>query len=383
MKNMKKAVALGLMAAMVGLGAQSLVAPEQVSAKADLDTYFDFEPHRGGRDARPENTLYSYAYAIEVGASSIECDMQLTADGNIVMSHNPVLNPDITRYKDSGKYIEAGKYDIRTMTVPELKKFDVGVMDSVTAPEHYYNGHGKTQVTPDCAELPTIDEFFQLVKDSGFKGNINIETKLYPDPDFPEYANNADVKKFVKTFYDKVQQYGLHDQVILQSFDWASLVEMKKLDPDIATAALWCDQPSWGRDSEYLRTFEKAPNPFHAGLEMRDFNGNPVEAAHAIGADIVSPYFGELSKDQVNLAHKYGMKVVPWTVNDPKDIEMLVDMGCDGVITDKPWSTRPVLEAKGLKLRSRQAVAVQKYHLEPDHQMTETDKMVNGTDAAY
>lgn len=371
------------MAAMVGLGAQSLVAPEQVSAKADLDTYFDFEPHRGGRDARPENTLYSYAYAIEVGASSIECDMQLTADGNIVMSHNPVLNPDITRYKDSGKYIEAGKYDIRTMTVPELKKFDVGTMDAVTAPEHYYNGHGKTQVTPDCAELPTIDEFFQLVKDSGFKGNINIETKLYPDPDFPEYANNADAKKFVQVFYDKVMQYGLHDQVILQSFDWSSLVEMKKLDPDIAIAALWCDQPSWGRDSEYLRTFEKAPNPFHAGLEMRDFNGNPVEAAHAIGADIVSPYFGEISKDQVNLAHKYGMKVVPWTVNDPKDIEMLVDMGCDGVITDKPWSTRPVLEAKGLKLRPRQAVAVQKYHLEPDHQLTETDKMANGTDAAY
>lgn len=266
MKNMKKAVACSLMAAMVGLGAQSLVAPEQVSAKADLDTYFDFEPHRGGRDARPENTLYSYAYAIEVGASSIECDMQLTADGNIVMSHNPVLNPDITRYKDSGKYIEAGKYDIRTMTVPELKKFDVGTMDAVTAPEHYYNGHGKTQVTPDCAELPTIDEFFQLVKDSGFKGNINIETKLYPDPDFPEYANNADAKKFVQVFYDK---------------------------------------------------------------------------------------------------------------------EMLVDMGCDGVITDKPWSTRPVLEAKGLKLRPRQAVAVQKYHLEPDHQLTETDKMANGTDAAY
>ena len=65
MKNFKKsAVALGLLAAVVGLGAQSFIAPAEVSAKANLDVAFDFEPHRGGRDARPENTLYSYAYAI-------------------------------------------------------------------------------------------------------------------------------------------------------------------------------------------------------------------------------------------------------------------------------------------------------------------------------
>lgn len=79
---------------------------------------FDFQAHRGGRDARPENTLYSYLYGMEIGAN-IECDMQLARDG-IVMSHNPVLNPDITR-DIHGSYLRTGIYDIRLMTIEEIK----------------------------------------------------------------------------------------------------------------------------------------------------------------------------------------------------------------------------------------------------------------------
>lgn len=77
---------------------------------------FDSQAHRGGRDARPENTLYSYLYGMEIGAN-IECDMQLARDG-IVMSHNPVLNPDITR-DIHGSYLRTGIYDIRLMTIEE------------------------------------------------------------------------------------------------------------------------------------------------------------------------------------------------------------------------------------------------------------------------
>ena len=133
----KKTVILGLLAAVAGLGIQGSVVPSEALAKPDLDARFDFEPHRGGRDARPENTLYSYAYAIEMGATSIECDMQLSADGKIVMSHNPILNHEITRDR-SGKYIEDGKYDIRTMTVAQIKQFDVSAINPDTP---YYGIH--------------------------------------------------------------------------------------------------------------------------------------------------------------------------------------------------------------------------------------------------
>lgn len=89
---------------------------------------FDVEFHRGGRDARPENTLYSYQYAIENGANTIECDMQMTKDGQIVLSHNSVLNPEITT-DSAGQYVEPDKYYIRDMTLEEVQKYNVGRMD--------------------------------------------------------------------------------------------------------------------------------------------------------------------------------------------------------------------------------------------------------------
>ena len=79
-------------------------------------TYYDIVFHRGGRDARPENTLYAFQYALENGATSIECDIQLTKDGHIVVYHNPTLNPDITTDKN-GNRVEPNKYAIHNMTL--------------------------------------------------------------------------------------------------------------------------------------------------------------------------------------------------------------------------------------------------------------------------
>ncbi|MCH4166088.1 MAG: glycerophosphodiester phosphodiesterase [Megasphaera sp.] len=380
-KSWKKRVLAASVMAVLCMGAQALIAPQPIEAKADFSNTFDFEPHRGGRDARPENTLYSYAYAMEHGATSIECDMQLTKDGQIVMSHNPILNPDITRDKN-GKYVQADKHDIRTMTVPEIKQYDVGVMNPDT---EYYKLHGTTQVTHD-AKIPTLDEVMQLIRDYGDKDvYLNIETKSYPDPAAgAAYKNNADAKKFVETFNTIVKKYDMENRVVLQSFDWNTLRLMKQLNPNISLSALWQEQPSWGRSSESLRAFEKEKSPWLGGLDIKDYKGNPVAAAHAIGADIISPYYPELSKQQVDEAHALGMKVVPWTVNDPKDMAMLYDMGVDGMISDKPWILRAFLEKRGAKLRQPVQNIANPYHLTPDHKTTaESKKVEGGLDAAY
>lgn len=348
-------------------------------AKVNYDV-FDLEAHRGGRDVRPENTLYSYAYAIELGATSIECDMQLTKDGQIVMSHNPILNSDITR-DENGNYIENNKYDIRLMTVDELKKFDVGVMDPNCG--EYYDLHGKTQFTYD-AKLPTLEELMQLIQSYGDKNIVlNIETKSYPDPASAGYKNNADPKKFVEVFNNIVKKYDMEDRVVLQSFDWQTLIEMKKLNPNISTSALWQEQPSWGRDSESLRRYEKKKSPWLGGLDIKDYQGNPVKAAHAIGADIISPYYTEISKQDVDEAHSLGMKVVPWTVNNEKDMNMLLDMGVDGIISDKPWLLKQVLEKRNIKLHTPTVNVDSPYHTGTDHKDTAPTEAGNGNDAAY
>lgn len=348
-------------------------------AKVNYDV-FDLEAHRGGRDVRPENTLYSYAYAMELGATSIECDMQLTKDGQIVMSHNPILNSDITR-DENGNYIENNKYDIRLMTVDELKKFDVGVMNPNCG--EYYDLHGKTQFTYD-AKIPTLEELMQLIQSYDNKDIIlNIETKSYPDPESIGYKNNADPKKFVETFNNIVKKYNMEDRVVLQSFDWRTLIEMKKLNPNISTSALWQEQPSWGRDSESLRRYEQEKSPWLGGLDIKDYQGDPVKAAHAIGADIISPYYTEISKQDVDEAHSLGMKVVPWTVNNEKDMNMLLDMGVDGIISDKPWLLKQVLEKRNIKLHAPTVNINSPYHTGIEHKDTAPTEASNGNDAAY
>lgn len=379
MKKLSKKLLLSGLAALTIYSGFNTIDISTTYAKVNYDV-FDLEAHRGGRDIRPENTLYSYAYAIELGATSIECDMQLTKDGQIVMSHNPILNSDITR-DENGNYIENNKYDIRLMTVDELKKFDVGVMDPNCG--EYYDLHGKTQFTYD-AKIPTLEELMQLIQSYGDKNIVlNIETKSYPDPASAGYKNNADPKKFVEVFNNIVKKYDMEDRVVLQSFDWQTLIEMKKLNPNISTSALWQKQPSWGRDSESLRRYEKKKSPWLGDLDIKDYQGNPVKAAHAIGADIISPYYTEISKQDVDEAHSLGMKVVPWTVNNEKDMNMLLDMGVDGIISDKPWLLKQVLEKRNIKLHTPTINVDSPYHTGTDHKDTAPTEAGNGNDAAY
>lgn len=379
MKKLSKKLLLSGLAALTVYSGFNNIDISTTYAKVNYDV-FDLEAHRGGRDVRPENTLYSYAYAIELGATSIECDMQLTKDGHIVMSHNPILNSDITR-DENGNYIENNKYDIRLMTVDELKKFDVGVMDPNCG--EYYDLHGKTQFTYD-AKIPTLEELMQLIQSYGDKNIVlNIETKSYPDPASAGYKNNADPKKFVEVFNNIVKKYDMEDRVVLQSFDWQTLIEMKKLNPNISTSALWQEQPSWGRDSESLRRYEKKKSPWLGGLDIKDYQGNPVKAAHAIGADIISPYYTEISKQDVDEAHSLGMKVVPWTVNNEKDMNMLLDMGVDGIISDKPWLLKQVLEKRNIRLHTPTINVDSPYHTGTDHKDTAPTEAGNGNDAAY
>ena len=342
--------------------------------------YYDMEFHRGGRDARPENTLYSYQYALEKGAMTIECDMQLTADGQIVMSHNPALNPDITT-DNAGKRIEDHDHYIHDMTLKEVQSFNVGRMDPSI---EYYELHGRTQVQTD-AFIPSLRQMFELVRDSGNEEiRMSIEAKAYPDPALgTRFGKNPDYDKLLEEFLSLVNEFGFRNRVILQSFDWLVLVKMKELDPGIRTIALYSEQQSWGvPEGTTLWLDRDEPSPWLGGIDIRDFDGDPVRAAHSLGIDDVSPYFKEITKELTDEAHRLGMRVVPWTVSFMGDFEAMYMMGVDGIITDRPWVLREFLEGKGEKLPPVRDVDLP-YHLEPDHIEAEDKKSESGRDAAY
>ena len=344
------------------------------------NAYYDMEFHRGGRDARPENTLYAYQYAVENGASTIECDMQLTKDGELVMTHAPILDPNFVMDKD-GDYVEENEYIINRMTLKELKTFNVGHIAEGT---EYYDLHGRTQITAD-AKIPTLRELFELIRDSGDEDiRLSIEAKGYADPECGiYYENRNEPEDIIPVFYDLVKEFGFEDRVLLQSMDWEFLKEMEKVDPDIETVALYSEEPSWeGPDATTLWLDREEASPWLGGLDIHDFDGDPVKAAHSLGLDVVSPYFEELDEDIVEEAHSFGMKVVPWTVNEAKDIEHMYEIGVDGIISDRPWIMREVLEKKGAKLRETKGIDLP-YHFDEDHIDVEPGAAEGGNDAAY
>ncbi len=362
------------------LGACNTNTSKDAATNINEPSYYDIEYHRGGRDARPENTLYSYQYAIESGASTIECDMQMSADGQIVMSHNAVLNPDIT-IDSNGNRIEANKYYIHDMTYEELQEFNVGSMDESC---EYYDMHGRSQVQHK-ASIPTLRQVFELVRDSGnVNVRLSIEAKYMPDPAAGTlYEKNYDKDEMLTKFKSLVEEFGFKDRVQLQSFDWDILKRMEEIDPEFITVALYNEQASWGGvDSMTLWLDKDDPSPWLGGIDIKDFGKDPFKAAAFLGFDIVSPYYEELTKAQVEFAHKNGMKVIPWTINSKQDMEIMYKMKVDGMITDKPWVLREFLESKGEKLPTPMKTSLP-YHLDPDHLEAEEIETEGGKDAAY
>ena len=377
-KGWKRFLLTGALAAFMVAGLPAT----DVAAKAVVNG-FDLQAHRGGRDARAENTLYAFAYAMELGVTTLEMDMQLTKDGRLVISHNPVMNWMLAKGPDGQYAPKQGAPDIRTMTLVEVQQYDLGVMNPAAG--GYYDLHGKTQIATPGAQMPTLEQVFELANAYGNKKVIfNIETKSYADPEDPYYANSPDPDVFVEKVYEVVKKYNMQNRVTIQSFDWRTLKAMKAIAPELTLVALSSEQPSWGKGGMYLRIGEKAPSPHLGGLNINDFKGDYVKAAKEIGADVVSPYFKELSPDLIDEAHALGMKVVPWTVNSPKDMEMLLAMGVDGIISDQPWVLRDVLIKKGIAVpEPTLAPKGMKYSTGTAINKVEAKKAKGGADASH
>ncbi len=316
----------------------------------NLPAGFDLQAHMGGRDARPENTLPAFAYALAIGVTTLELDMVISADGVPVVHHSNKLSTYLAK-NPWGKFLTVDEQpDIRYTSLADLKKFELGSM-SPAAPYGYYEAHGKTQKPVPGTQLATLEEVFQLVTDWGNdQVFLSVEAKSTPYVVNPANPSPAD---WVEKFYALVTKYGMQDRVMLQSFDWRILREMKKVDPRVATVALTANQPSWnmeGDEGDYQWRDQGQPSPWMGGLDLQDFGGDPVQAADAIGADVYSTYFSELTAASVQESHELGMRVVPFTVNDPEQMRKMIALGVDGLITDRPATLRHVMQELGMPL---------------------------------
>jgi glycerophosphoryl diester phosphodiesterase len=280
--------------------------------------------------------LLPFANALSMGVDTLELDIGVTQDGAIVVSHERGLNPDLARGPD-GVYVAAPGIPFVQLRLEDVKKYDVGQI----RPGSAYAAQFPDQRAVPGTRIPTLKEVFDLVRKSGDRHvRLNIETKI--DPGHPE--ESPDPQRFVGLLLDFLQAEKFSDRVMVQSFDWRTLLLVQKLAPAIPTVYLTLQ-----KGSAPAVQLDKATD-WTAGFNPAEHANSLPRTIKAAGAAIWSPYFGDVNAALISESHDLGLSVVVWTVNKPEDIARLIDMGVDGIISDRPDLLRKVAGDKGVAL---------------------------------
>jgi glycerophosphoryl diester phosphodiesterase len=267
------------------------------------DPMVELQGHRGARGLLPENTLPSFARALEIGVDTLELDVGVTRDGVVVIHHDRRLNPDVARGPD-GQWVSAPAPTIFSLRYEDLQRYDVGRL----RPGSEYARRFPHQTPIDGTRIPRLAQLLALARPTAVK--FNIETKLVPHAP----TETLEPEAFARALIAEVRRAGVAARTTIQSFDFRTLKVVEREAPEIATSYL-----TSGKNSD-------------------------VEKVHAAGAKTWSPDFQDLNADTVRRAHERGMRVIVWTVNEPADIRRVVEMAVDGIISDYPDRVREELE---------------------------------------
>jgi glycerophosphoryl diester phosphodiesterase len=299
---------------------------------------FDLQGHRGARGLAPENTLEGFAIALKIGVTTLELDLGVTKDGVVVVSHDRVLNPDHTRGPD-GQFLRSPGPAIRSLTLAELKRYDVGRLK----PETAYAASFPQQRPVDGARIPALREVFALTERVGANDvRFNIETKLTPTSG----AETPDPEDFAAAVVAVVRDSGMAARVTVQSFDWRVLMALARIAPEVERSCLSVETPQ----DDTLERGRPGPSPWTAGLDIDDFGGSTPKLVAAARCRVWSPYYRNVSEAVMADANAAGLRVIPWTVNERADMERLIDLKVDGLISDYPDRLRTVLADKRIVL---------------------------------
>jgi glycerophosphoryl diester phosphodiesterase len=302
----------------VGHGVAVICAAIAMAAPAQA---LDIQGHRGARGLAPENTLPAFARALSLGVNTLEMDSAITRDGVVVVSHDPALNPDITRGPD-GNWLDQTGPAIWTLTYAQLQRYDVGRLKRGTS----YANRWPEQSPVDGTHIPRLADVFALVKKSGNETvRFNVETKISPLAPGQTTAPQDFARKLVAA----IRAGGMASRATIQSFDWRTLAVVQKEAPEIPTVYL-------SVETGFMDNIQReGSSPWTAGILFRE-HGSVPRMVKAAGGSVWSPYLGDLTREAIKEAQALGLKVVVWTANNPADMRRLIEWGVDGVISDRP-----------------------------------------------
>lgn len=294
-----------------------------IAVGASAQTTIDLQGHRGARGLLAENTLPGFALAMKLGVTTLELDVVATRDGVLVISHDPALNPEITR-DSTGSFLKSTGPNIVELSFDELSRYDVGKIN----PWSQYARTFSSQRAVDGARIPRLAELFKLVRDSGNqKVRFAIETKLTPHrPD-----QTPDPETFVRLLMKDIGDAGLTDRVQVLSFDWRTLQIVQRDHPTVPTVYLTLQS----RALDNIMASGEVDSPWNAGFTYRK-HGSIPKMIKAAGGTHWSSNWRELNAGNIAEAKGLGLKVLAWTVNDRETMQRMLDLGVDGLVTDRP-----------------------------------------------
>lgn len=263
---------------------------------------FSWQGHRGARGLLPENTIPAFKKAMDLGMGTLELDIAVSADKHIIVSHEPWMSAEICLDKDGKEMSEEKGESLRIyeMTLEEIALHDCGTKVHSRFPEQEKMAVSK----PSLKDMVTAVEAYAKEKNYPLPF-YNIEIKSEPDYDGILSPPIAD---FVKITIAEITNLGIKDRTNLQSFDLRALEEIHKQAPEITVAYL----------VELM---------FNAPYALRKLSFKP---------EIYSPSYKLVNKSMMRAMKKRDIKVIPWTVNETEDMQELINLGVDGIITDYP-----------------------------------------------
>lgn len=286
--------------------------------------------HRGARGLAPENSIPAYKDAIAIGVDYVDMDVNMTKDGIVVVAHNSALNPQITR-DENGRWVTKPIL-LKNLTFKQLQAYDIGRL----APNTAYAETFPDQIPVDGTTMPSLKQVIQYVKIASHN-KVNFQVEIKTDPSSPK--TTFPPKKIAKATLAVLKEEGVDTRTELQAFDWRILTLVQKLDPNIATAYL---------TSRKLTAEMTSSNPIIAGRWtdghlLKNYQYSIPKMIASLGGKVWCPESKQLNAKLVDEAHQYGLKVVVWTVNDVSEMNRMINLGVDGIITDRPDILREVL----------------------------------------
>ncbi|HYF30803.1 MAG TPA: glycerophosphodiester phosphodiesterase [Chitinophagaceae bacterium] len=267
-------------------------------------TAFDTQGHRGCRGLMPENTIPAMVTALNLGVTTLEMDVVITKDKQVVLSHEPFMNHEIVTRPD-GSLIEEReqmKYNIYQMNYEEVKKYDVGLKPHPRFPRQ----EKMKAIKPLLSDLiDSVDQY--MITSRRPHPYYNIETKCLPIGDNLYHPAPAE---FVNLLMGVIKNKQIEERVIIQSFDFRTLKYLHEHYPNIKTAMLIEDDDK--------RSFEQ---------QLQALGFVPT---------IYSPHYSLVNPALIEKCRERNIRVIPWTVNDKPTIERLKELGVDGIISDYP-----------------------------------------------